>query len=76
MERARRLDSALIEQIRHDDEADTLAIRFRNRREYLYEQVPRAIYDALAKAPSAGSFFNERIKGHFPCHRLGKRYAP
>lgn len=76
MQRARRLDSTFIDRIRHDDEAETLAIRFRNAREYRYDHVPRAIYDALARAPSAGTFFNERIKGRYPCRRLGKRYAP
>jgi hypothetical protein len=33
----------------------------------VYSGVPRAIYDALKKAPSAGRFFNECIKRRFPC---------
>lgn len=76
MRRARRLRSSLIDRVLHDDETETLSIWFRNRRAYVYERVPVALYDAFVHAGSAGSFFNAAIKGHYPCHRLGKRYAP
>ena len=65
--RVRRLHSSLIERIVFDDDAETLTVLFRNARRYIYSGVPRALYDGLAKAASAGQFFNERIKGHFPC---------
>ena len=75
--RALRLKSSLIDRVVFDDEAETLRVSFRGSgRSYTYFGVPRAIYDALARAPSAGTFFNERIKGRYPCRRLGKRYAP
>jgi hypothetical protein len=74
--RAKRLRSSLIDRIVFDDEAETLAISFRNRRKYLYHGVPRAIYDALGKAQSAGAFFNDCIKGHFRCEPLGRRFRP
>ena len=72
--RARRLDSSLIERIVFDDEAETLRIRFRRSGEYLYSGVPRAIYDALGKAKSAGTFFNEAIRGRFECTPVRRRY--
>jgi KTSC domain len=74
--RARRLESSLIDRIVFDDEALTLAVLFRNGRRYIYQGVPRAIYDAFGKAASAGRFFNDQVKGHFACREVGgrKRY--
>lgn len=74
--RARRLNSSLIDRIVFDDEAETLAISFRQSGKYIYHGVPRAIYEALSKAQSAGRFFNERIKGRFRCEPTRKRYRP
>jgi hypothetical protein len=65
--RARRLDSSLIERIVFDEEAHTLLVTFRNARRYVYYGVPRAIYDALGKAQSAGRYFNDHVRGHFAC---------
>ena len=75
--RARRLHSSMIDRIVFDDEAETLAITFRQSGSYLYHGVPRAIYDALARAQSAGRFFNDCIKGRFACTRGdGRRRYP
>lgn len=74
--RAFRPNSAMIERVLFDDEAETLCISFRQSGQYIYEGVPRAIYDALAKATSAGRFFNECIKGHFPCRPARRRHRP
>ena len=76
MQRARRVASSMIDRVVHDDEAQTLSVRFRNGRDYVYETVPRATYDALVSAPAAGAFFNDAVRGHFPCRRASKRYAP
>ena len=74
--RAFRPDSAMIERVLFDDEAETLCISFRQSGQYIYEGVPRAIYDALAKAKSAGAFFNEAIKSRFPCRPVRRRHRP
>lgn len=66
----------MIDRVVFDDEAGTLAISFRQSGKYIYHGVPRAIYDALAKAQSAGRFFNEAIKGRFRCEPARKRYRP
>lgn len=65
--RARRLHSSLIDRILFDDDAQTLSIWFKRSGKYVYYGVPRALYDALATAASAGRFFNDCIKGRFPC---------
>ena len=74
--RARRLNSSLIDRIVFDEEAHTLRILFRNARAYIYEGVPRAIYDGLAGAASAGAFFNAAIKGRYPCRPERRRHRP
>ena len=65
--RARRLNSSMIDRIAFDDEAETLSVWFRASGKYVYYGVPRAIYDALAKAQSAGATFNALVKGRFRC---------
>jgi hypothetical protein len=64
---ARRLNSSLIDRIAFDEEAETLSIWFRASGKYVYYAVPRALYDTLGRAGSAGRFFNEAIKGKFEC---------
>lgn len=66
--RARSLRSSLIRRILFDEEANRLIVAFRESGlRYVYEGVPRAVYDALGKAQSAGRFFNEHIKGRYAC---------
>ena len=76
--RARSLNSSMIRRIVFDDEAGTLLVSFRSGLRYVYEGVPRAIYDALGKAASAGRFFNEHVKGRYACRPdpTQKRYRP
>lgn len=65
--RAANLRSSLIARIAYDDEAERLSIWFRETGRYVYDGVPRAIYELLKAAPSAGRAFNEQVKGRFPC---------
>ncbi len=73
--RARRLHSSMIDRVVFDDEAETLRVSFRGSgRSYTYMGVPRAIYDALVRAQSAGRYFNDCIRGHFACRSNRRRY--
>lgn len=72
--RAIRPRSSLIDRVVYDEEAHTLAVTFRNARRYIYSDVPRAIYDGLKQAASTGHFFNEAVKGRFPCRSDRRRY--
>jgi hypothetical protein len=76
--RARRLHSSLIDRVLFDEEAGTLSIWFRASGKYVYHGVPRALYDALGQAASAGRFFNETIRGRYPSVRdpERRRYGP
>jgi hypothetical protein len=65
--RAAKLKSSMISRVAYDDEAEALSIWFKETGRYVYFGVPRAIYEALKKAPSAGRFFNESIKRRYKC---------
>lgn len=68
----------MIERVAYDDAARSLCVSFRQTGKYVYYEVPAAIFEALCKAASAGSFFNSQIKGRFRCRRdpERKRYGP
>jgi hypothetical protein len=81
MLRATKLSSSVIARVAYDEAESTLSIWFRETGRYVYSDVPRAIYDGLRKAPSAGRYFNECIKRRFPCwpdperRRFGPRFS-
>lgn len=68
----------MIDRIRFDEETGELTICFKASGRYVYSGVPRAIYDALKSAVSAGGYFNRCIKGRFTCRPDPdqKRYRP
>lgn len=61
--------SSMIDRIAYDDDTDVLWIWFRDTGKYAYYAVPPTLFEAFCKASSAGTFFNEHIKGHFRCQR-------
>lgn len=61
--------SSMIDRVAFDDDAGVLSVSFRQTGKYVYYDVPAAIFEALCKATSAGTFFNEQIKGRFQCRR-------
>jgi hypothetical protein len=65
--RAARLSSSVIARVAYDEEERALSIWFKETGRYIYSNVPKAIYEGICKAPSAGRFFNECIKRRFPC---------
>jgi hypothetical protein len=65
--RAANIRSSVIRRIAHDEEHNELCIWFRNSGKYIYEGVPRVVYDALRTAPSPGACFNALVKGRYPC---------
>jgi hypothetical protein len=76
--RAASLSSSAIARIAYDEEARILSIWFRETGRYVYFDVPRAIYDALKAAPSAGRYFNDCIKRRYRCSfdPARKRFRP
>jgi hypothetical protein len=65
--RAANLNSSVISRVAYDDDAESLSIWFRETGRYVYFGVPRAIFEALRSAPSAGRYFNDCIKRRYRC---------
>ena len=65
--RAANLSSSVIARIAYDEAERTLSIWFRETGRYVYSDVPRAAYDGLRQAASAGRYFNACIKRRYPC---------
>jgi hypothetical protein len=70
-----------LERVEHDFEnstnlmsashqGDRLEVTFKNGTAYRYLEVPRAVYDELVKAESAGKFLNQMIKGKFKYEKV------
>ena len=59
-----------LEAVRYDETRRSLTIRFRDSREYEYEEVPVELYQDLLRAPSPSFFFRSRIKAQFRTNRL------
>ena len=76
--RAARVSSSVIARVAYDEEARALSIWVRETGRYIYSEVPRAIYDGLRQAPSAGRYFNQCIKRRYPCRPdpERKRFRP
>ncbi|HJQ15776.1 MAG TPA: KTSC domain-containing protein [Allosphingosinicella sp.] len=74
--RAARIDSSAISRVAYDDDSRTLSIWFRDTGRYFYHEVPRAAYEALARAPSAGRHFNAFIKERYRCTPERRRFRP
>ena len=71
--RAREFDSSAIARAAYDAEAATLDLWYRGGDRYRYFEVPEAIYEELAAAPSAGEYVNREIKPHFRCEIEDRR---
>lgn len=76
--RACRPKSSLIERITFDEAARELVVVFPDCRRYAYDGVPIEVFRELCRAASPGRFYNQRIKGSFPCRDVStrKRYRP
>lgn len=65
--------SSIIDRVTFDDDARVLSVSFKQTGKYVYFDVPDTIFEALCRATSAGTFFNEQIKGRFACRRDPER---
>jgi hypothetical protein len=58
--------SSMITHAGFDESTGTLALRFQSGREYHHTGVPKAKFDGLIAAPSAGKFYNAHVRGKHP----------
>lgn len=61
-------DSTSLSYAEYNEAEKILTVCFTSGKEYLYEDVPKEIYDDLIAAPSAGRFFQSRIKSVYKLH--------
>ena len=66
----RSIASDLFETIQYHEATQTLMLVFREGYAYEYVGVPRACFEGLASTRAKGVFFNEQIRGQFPCRRI------
>lgn len=59
------VDSTILRTIGYDAERQLLQIEFQDLSTYQYFDVPAAVYEELAQAPSKGTFFNRSIRPKF-----------
>lgn len=59
-----------IEAVRYDEQQRSLEIRFRDAREYRYEEFPFELYQEFQRAPGKSLFFRTRIKAMFRTTRM------
>lgn len=65
------LPSSTISALAYQEAGGALVLTFTSGLAYLYTGVARALAGGLVAAESAGKFYNEHIRGKFPCTRVG-----
>jgi hypothetical protein len=65
--------SSMIERAAYDEAASTLCVSFKMAGKYVYYDVPGHVFDEFCSAASAGTYFNEQIRGRFRCRRDPER---
>lgn len=64
------MPSSVIRDTSYDEATKEMRVTFVSGRVYVYEQVPRVIYNAFGSAPSRGAFFNVAIRGRYHFREL------
>jgi hypothetical protein len=69
------VESSTLATIAYDRTRELLLLEFNSRALYQYFGVPATLHDALLRAPSKGSYFNQAIRGKFPYRRISRGQA-
>jgi len=64
------VESSTLATVAYDEIRRLLQLEFHSRTVYQYFSVPAALHEALLRAPSKGSYFNQAIRGRFPYRRV------
>ena len=70
VERNLEMPSSVIRDTSYDETTKEMRVTFVSGRVYVYDGVPRVIYNAFRNAPSKGAFFNVAIRGRYHFHEL------
>jgi len=66
------VESSTLATIAYDRTRELLELEFNSHAIYQYWGVPNSVHEALLRAPSKGSYFNQAIRGKFPYSRICK----
>jgi hypothetical protein len=58
-------DSSTIARFAYAKDRQVLTVEFKNGGRYEYYDVPEAVYEGMARAPSKGQYLAQQIKGAF-----------
>lgn len=64
------VNSSNLSEVAYDSQKKELLVVFKSGDPYIYEGVPRSLFDDLLNASSHGSFLNQRIKRSFAFRKL------
>ena len=64
------VESSTLATIAYDGTGELLQLEFNSGALYQYFRVSATVYEALLRAPSKGSYFNQAIRGKFPYRRI------
>jgi len=65
-----RVSSSNLRSIGYDATSSTLEVEFNSGGVYQYSGVPEAVYEALMRASSKGSYLNNHIKDRYHCRHV------
>lgn len=67
------VESSMLHSIGYEPGNQVLELEFNNGQVWQYQGVPKAVYDALMKADSRGSYARNYIIGEYPERRASSR---
>ena len=67
------LGSSTVLSAAYDERASQLRIQFRGGRSYVYEGVPRSVFDWLLRVPNKGAYVSRMVVGCYPERRVDER---
>lgn len=62
--------SSNIAEVDYNESNHSLRVKFHSGGEYIYDAVPRKIYDNLLLVESKGSYFYKNIRNKYQAHRV------
>ena len=64
------MPSSVIRSFDYDAVRNELSITFVSGKIYVYQLVPRHVFEAFRAAPSKGAFFNQHIRERYPFREI------
>jgi hypothetical protein len=66
----KKVNSSMVYAIGYDPKSKTLEVVFRSGKVWVYEEVPKKVYQELLKSESIGSYMRENIVDFYPSYSI------